>query len=132
MEARSDLMTALKEGGILELTATRDEIFVAAQAIDYWRIAVPCAGAGSKAALLTKLSDALEFPDHFGINLDALYDCITDQLLGHMGKGKKGAVLILEGTANIPKEALSPVIETLLDAADFMQVQGSRLTLVKH
>lgn len=134
MEPRDDIMAALKEGGVIspqELTATQEDIFLAANALNYWRIAVPCSGAGSKAALLTKISDALQFPDHFGMNLDALYDCVTDQLMGHLGKGKKGAVLILEGTANVPKEALAPVIETLLDAAEFVQMKGSRLTLVR-
>ncbi len=134
MQAREDIIAALQEGGIIsqkELSATRDEIFIAASALNYWRIAVPCAGAGSKAALLTKISDALQFPDHFGMNLDALYDCLTDQLISHAGKGKKGAVLLLEGTANVPKDALGQVIDTLLDAAEFVQMKGSRLTLVR-
>jgi len=28
--------------------------------------------------LLGALADALDFPDWFGMNLDALYDCLTD------------------------------------------------------
>lgn len=31
-----------------------------------------------KASTLTALADALSFPDYFGHNLDALYDCLTD------------------------------------------------------
>lgn len=134
MDPRDDIMAALKEGGIIsqnELIATREEIYLAASALNYWRIAVPCAGARSKAALLTKISDALQFPDHFGMNLDALYDCLTDQLMSHAGKGKKGAVLLLEGTDGVPKDALGPVIDTLLDAAEFVQMKGSRLTLLR-
>lgn len=31
-----------------------------------------------KAALLARLAEALRFPDYFGRNLDALYDCLRD------------------------------------------------------
>ncbi|CRK55524.1 hypothetical protein [Alloactinosynnema sp. L-07] len=32
----------------------------------------------SKRAMFTALADTLKFPDWFGHNLDALYDCLTD------------------------------------------------------
>ena len=125
--AQAALLDELKEGGLCDTAATLDALYHAAETLDYWRIAVPCAGAGSRNALLTKLADTLQFPDHFGMNLDALYDCITDQLLANK---KKGAVLILQGAKKLPPEALSPVVDTLLDAAEFMQTKGQRLVIV--
>ncbi len=130
IEPRSDLRNALLEGGLMDKPnnpASVDDWLLAAASLDFWRIAVPCAGAGSKASLLTKLSDTLQFPDHFGMNLDALYDCLTDQLLANK---KKGALLVLDGGAQLAKEVLNPVVDALLDAADFLQPKGQRLCVV--
>jgi hypothetical protein len=130
LEPRADLTTALQEGGLLDTPtpdASVDEWMLAAAGLDYWRIAVPCNNVGSKAALLTKIADTLQFPDHFGMNLDALYDCLTDQLMAHK---KKGALLILDGAAHSPRDATSGLIDTLLDAAEFMQMKGQRLCIV--
>ena len=123
------LLNALKEGGLLDEPASQDALFLAAAALDYWRIAVPCIGAGSKAAVLTKIADVLQFPDHFGMNLDALYDCITDQLLTNK---RKGALLLLTGVKGLPPAALNPIVDTLLDASEFMQTKGQRLVLAIH
>ncbi|MEV0678159.1 barstar family protein [Actinosynnema sp. NPDC050436] len=35
-------------------------------------------GARSKSAALAAIGLALDFPDYYGQNLDALYDCLTD------------------------------------------------------
>ncbi|MFB9503262.1 barstar family protein [Saccharothrix mutabilis subsp. capreolus] len=35
-------------------------------------------GARTKSAALAAIGEAMEFPDHYGQNLDALYDCLTD------------------------------------------------------
>jgi Barstar (barnase inhibitor) len=129
-EPRIELCTALHEGGLMDTAspaASADDWMLAAASLDYWRITVPCKGAGSKASLLTKFSDTLQFPDHFGMNLDALYDCLTDQLLSHK---KKGALLVLEGAASLPRETINGVLDTLLDAAEFMQLKGQRLCVV--
>ncbi len=127
---RADLTAALQEGGLMDApqpNASADEWLAAAASLDYWRIAVPCKGASSKASLLTKIADTLQFPDHFGMNLDALYDCLTDQL---MANKKKGAVLVLDGAAAMPRDVLSLVVDTLLDAAEYLQPKGQRLCVV--
>ena len=130
LEPRADLTAALQEGGLLDApapAASVDEWMLAAAELDFWRIAVPCKNTGSKAVLLTKIADTLQFPDHFGMNLDALYDCLTDQLIANK---KKGALLILDGAASSPRDATSGMVDTLLDAAEFMQMQGQRLCIV--
>ncbi len=129
-EPRADLCAALQEGGLMDkphTATTTDEWLAAAAGIDYWRISVPCVGASSKASLLTKIADTLQFPDHFGMNLDALYDCLTDQL---MANKKKGALLVLDGIAAMPRDVLASVVDTLLDAAEFLQPKGQRLCVV--
>ena len=53
------------------------------------------AGARTKAAAVAAVADALDFPDWFGHNLDALYDCLTD--LSWLPAGEH--VLIWAGSA---------------------------------
>jgi RNAse (barnase) inhibitor barstar len=49
-------------------------------------------GTADKKALLEKLAHALDFPDYFGMNWDALNDCLTD-----MGwKPARGYVVVLK------------------------------------
>lgn len=41
-------------------------------------ITLSCLGIDTKEALHTAIAQALAFPDWYGMNLDALYDCLTD------------------------------------------------------
>jgi hypothetical protein len=127
---RKDLCQALLNGGLLESPEPDASVLdwlLAASSLDYWRMSIPCTGAGSKAALLTKFADTLEFPDHFGMNLDALYDCLTDTLLTYR---KPGSVLMLEGIHTLATSTINPVLDTLLDVAEFMQTKGHRFCVV--
>jgi hypothetical protein len=126
----SDLCTALQTGGVIyksNIQAKPEDWQLAAKQLNFSSHTIPCGGAGSKAALLTKLADHLDFPDHFGMNLDALYDCLIDLLLQHK---QAGTVLILEQTDELNSVALNPIVETLLDAAEFVQTKGHRLAIV--
>ena len=41
-------------------------------------ITIDCRGFVPRSDLHRALADALAFPDHYGNNLDALHDCLTD------------------------------------------------------
>ena len=41
-------------------------------------IAIDCRGFVPRSDLHKAFADALAFPDHYGNNLDALHDCLTD------------------------------------------------------
>lgn len=41
-------------------------------------ITIDCRGFVPRSDLHKALADALSFPDHYGNNLDALHDCLTD------------------------------------------------------
>ncbi len=69
-------------------------------------------GKKSKAALLEAIAKTLQFPAHFGGNLDALYDCLND-LTG-------GQVIVLEALAS--DHATEAVLDVFKHAAkDFAQ-----------
>ena len=63
---------------------------------------------------------AMKFPAHFGKNLDALYDCMTD--LVHKAGQQPGFVVVLEQLPDNPRfdrEAREQLLDVFRDAADF-------------
>ena len=78
------------------------------------------ANAQSKQDVLEAIADAFLFPTHFGKNLDALYDCMTD--LVHKAGTQPGFVVVLEQLPDNPKfdrEAREQLLDVFRDAADF-------------
>lgn len=53
----------------------------------------------SRGAMFDGFADALDFPDHFGRNLDALHDCLEDLAHGADGgrAGATGLVVVVTG-----------------------------------
>ncbi|ETH99666.1 barstar domain protein, partial [Bordetella pertussis STO1-CHOM-0012] len=52
-----------------------------------------CDRARSRSAVLRAIAKAVDFPEYFGGNLDALYDCLCDTVLDHktgIGSGCAG------------------------------------------
>ena len=76
--------------------------------------------AQSKQDVLEGIAQAFLFPAHFGKNLDALYDCMTD--LVHKCGAQPGFVLVLEQLPDNPRfdrEAREQLLDVFRDAADF-------------
>lgn len=79
--------------------------------------AVNCSRAKSKSAVLRAIATAVDFPEFFGGNLDALMDCLTTTVLDQ----KSGALILLCGlhdeepglTGHIPD-----ILDTFADAAE--------------
>lgn len=72
----------------------------------------------NKAQLLGRLAEALEFPDYFGNNWDALYDVLCDDAWF----GDTGVVLHLKHSASFEKLAAHDWLtlrETLEEAIDY-------------
>ncbi|WP_051079135.1 barstar family protein [Methyloversatilis thermotolerans] len=77
-----------------------------------------------KAGLLTVFADALSFPDHFGHNLDALLDCLTD--LDWLAP-EYGLLIVIEGCAmpaTTCTEAFDDVLDVVRDAVDDWRARG--------
>jgi RNAse (barnase) inhibitor barstar len=68
----------------------------------------------------TASRESFLFPAHFGKNLDALYDCMTD--LVHKAGAQPGFVVVLEQLPDNPRfdrEAREQLLDVFRDAADF-------------
>lgn len=78
------------------------------------------AEAQSKQEVLERIADAFTFPAHFGKNLDALYDCMTD-VVQKAGQ-QQGFVVVLDQLPDGPRfdrEAREQLLDVFRDAADF-------------
>ncbi len=70
--------------------------------------------------MLEAIAEAFLFPAHFGKNLDALYDCMTD--LVHKSGSQPGFVVVLEqlpDNARFDRESREQLLDVFRDAADF-------------
>ena len=69
-----------------------------------------------KTEVLQTIGRALDFPGHYGANLDALYDALLD-----MGESHGGIVILLDRIPTGPgfdADARESLLETFRDAAD--------------
>jgi RNAse (barnase) inhibitor barstar len=76
--------------------------------------------AQSKQEVLDQIAQSFLFPPHFGKNLDALYDCMTDTV--HKAGQQPGFVVVLEQLPDNPRfdrEAREQLLEVFRDAAEF-------------
>jgi RNAse (barnase) inhibitor barstar len=73
--------------------------------------------AQSKQDVLDMIAEAFLFPSHFGKNLDALYDCMTD--LVHKSGSQPGFVVVLEQLPDNPRFDREVREHVFRDAADF-------------
>ena len=76
--------------------------------------------AQTKQDVLEGIAESFTFPAHFGKNLDALFDCMTD-LVSKAG-AQPGFVVVLEQLPENPRfdrEAREQLLDVFRDAADF-------------
>ena len=76
--------------------------------------------AQSKQDVLDGIAQAFLFPSHFGKNLDALHDCMTD--LVHKAGSQPGFVVVLEqlpDNVRFDREAREQLLDVFRDTADY-------------
>ncbi len=83
--------------GLIELYFNADVLNRAIEDLERRDAAIVRLDAGSwfRDSALLALADALDFPEHFGRNLDALSDCLFDVVAGETGFGKHDGTRIL-------------------------------------
>lgn len=82
MSQVQSLQQKLQKGGLVDVSSTeRDEVMRAATEAGLTALVVDCDRARSRSAVLRAVVKAVDFPEFFGGNLDALYDCLCDTVL---------------------------------------------------
>ena len=97
-----------------------DELLEAAQGAGQHFLYANLTNAQSKQDVLEAIAESFLFPGHFGKNLDALYDCMTD--LVHKSGSQPGFVVVLEQLPDNPRfdrESREQLLDVFRDAADF-------------
>ncbi len=84
MSSVKALQTQIQQSGLVDVpAASRDDALEAARSGGLADFIVDCDRARSQSAVLRAIVKAVDFPDFFGNNLDALYDCLTDTVMEH-------------------------------------------------
>lgn len=109
----------LESGGLFEAkTVDRPALLKQAEALGWGVFEINCDRARSRSAILRAIAKAVDYPEFFGNDLDALYDCLTDTLLEH----KPGLLMILDklhsGDPTLT-EAAEAVIAVFHDTVEF-------------
>ena len=97
-----------------------EDLMEAAQGASQHFLYANLTAAQSKQDVLDAIAQAFTFPAHFGKNLDALYDCMTD--LVHKSGSQPGFVVVLEQLPDNPRfdrEARESLLDVFRDAADY-------------
>jgi len=97
-----------------------DDLMETAQAAGQHFLYANLTEAQSKQEVLESIAESFLFPSHFGKNLDALYDCMTD--LVHKSGQQPGFIVVLEQLPDNPRfdrEAREQLLDVFRDAADF-------------
>lgn len=82
MSQVQSLQEKLQKGGLVDVSSSeQDEVVKAAEEGGLAAFVVDCDRARSRSAVLRAVVKAVDFPEFFGGNLDALYDCLCDTVL---------------------------------------------------
>lgn len=127
-EALARYLGAPSHAGVYRLEASRIEALVeslseeggAASGIDWRRL--PAAPRWSREPLLDGLAASLVFPDHFGRNWDAAWDCLTE-----LGWGEERALVVMVPAAPADEAAMMAFVELMRDAAEHWAARGHAL-----
>jgi RNAse (barnase) inhibitor barstar len=111
------LLPNSKRAGVYQTAIAAGEIVAAAKTVGLDVFKLDLGGARGKSGLLDRFAKALRFPAHFGKNLDALNDCLTD-LEWLDGKGWVVIVANAQSFADKYEEDFTTAIDILTGAAE--------------
>jgi RNAse (barnase) inhibitor barstar len=115
------LMQTVRPNIVQSIRAYRaEDLMQAAQAAGQHFLYANLTTAQSKQDVLELIAEAFQFPSHFGKNLDALFDCMTDMV--NRAGAQPGFVVVLEQLPDNPRfdrEAREQLLDVFRDAADF-------------
>jgi hypothetical protein len=110
-------MEDAKRSGVYRVSRA-EEALLAANDLNVVRIGL--SGVRDKAALLGAVARALDFPDWFGGNWDALEDCLTDLSWSRA----RDHVLLVEGADALAADDLGVFLDVLRSSAEYWAERG--------
>lgn len=121
---QTTLIRQLRKGGAIDSEGLdKQDMVDATQELGLTLLVADCDRARSRSAVLRAIAKAVDFPEFFGGNLDALYDCLCDTVLDN----KSGIVLWLyrlhSGDPALAEDA-SLIDGVCADAAQFAEENG--------
>ena len=120
-EERDMLLQTVRPNIVQSIRAYRvEDLMQAANYADQNFLYANLIAAQSKQDVLDSIAQCFLFPAHFGKNLDALFDCMTDAV--HKSGPQPGFVVVLEQLPDNPRfdrEAREQLLDVFRDAADF-------------
>jgi RNAse (barnase) inhibitor barstar len=93
------------------------------------RVSIATRNVRDKLAFLRLTAQALEFPDYFGQNWDAFYDCLADL----EQRQPQGLLLVFEdlsGLARAAPEEFDAAVDALRDAVEYWNERERRLIVL--
>ena len=115
------LLQSIRPNIVQAIRAYRpDDLQAAAEQIGHHFLYTNLREATNKQEVLDVIARDFLFTDHFGKNLDALYDCMTD--LVHKSGSQPGFVVVVEllpDGARMDRESREQLLDAFRDAADF-------------
>ena len=131
---KRNLLSELDAGGdairVLPLASSDADVLCAAAGERGYSCAqADLAGCGDRDAFISRVAAALEFPDWFGRNWDAFFDCLAD--LSWLPS--RGHVLVLLNTAEIRRDApetFDTAMSIMQEAAQAWQKRDGSLRVI--
>lgn len=113
MSQAQSLQKILQNGGKLDASqVVQDDVAAAAQGAGLGMFVVECDRARSRSAVLRAVVKAVDFPEFFGGDLDAFYDCLCDTVLD-----QKGGLVLWFNRLHSGDPALQEDADAILDVA---------------
>lgn len=82
MSQVQSMLKKLQKGGLVDVASSEQaEVIGAAEEAGLTSFVVDCDRARNRSAVFRAVVKAVDFPEFFGGNLDALYDCLCDTVL---------------------------------------------------
>ena len=120
-EASIMLLQTVRPNIVQAIRAFRvEDLLQAAQGLGQHFLFASLGQAQTKQEVMDAIAEGFLLPAHFGKNLDALYDCMTD--LVHKAGPQKGFVVVLDqlpDTARFDREGREQLLDVFRDAADY-------------
>jgi len=119
----ANMLTDANRSGLYSLTRAQRIAMEKCAPANFCRLHADLGACADTANLLAKLGEALNFPDWYGKNFDALNDCLTDP----DWQPAAGHLLFLDGLASLrhgDPEGFGTLIEVLQAAAKAHRTAG--------